>query len=337
MSNNLLCCDWGTSSFRLRLVNKENQQILGEVAGPDGIASTFNAWNAQAKINGIARKQFFQEQLRHQIMALAATLHTNLDATPLVLSGMASSSLGLEELPYAELPFAVDGSQAGVRYFESQPDFPHDLLLISGIRADGDVMRGEETQLVGIINLMNTASITEESVFIFPGTHSKHITVKQRQVISFQTFMTGEVFNLMADASILKDSIESPDSAEVKEKELNGFRSGVRESGQSGILHGLFTVRTNQLFRSLTKKQNFYYLSGLLIGTELRSLQQKEAPQIILSSGSNLFKFYKLALEELQLMDDTITIPPELIDKAAIAGQVTIFQQQQVSLIKSIK
>jgi 2-dehydro-3-deoxygalactonokinase len=316
------------------LVNKENQEILGEVAGSDGIANTFNAWNAQTKSNGIARKQFFQEQLRHQITALAAKLNISLDTTPLVLSGMASSSLGLEELSYAELPFAVDGSQAGVRHFESQPDFPHDLLLISGIRADGDVMRGEETQLVGLINLMDTASITGESIFVFPGTHSKHITVRQQQVISFQTFMTGEVFNLMADASILKDSIESPNSAEVKEKDLNGFRSGVQESGHSGILHGLFTVRTNQLFRNLSKKQNFYYLSGLLIGTELRSLPQKESPQIILSSGSNLFKFYKLALEELQLMDVTITIPPELIDKAAIAGQITIFQQQQVQSLK---
>ncbi len=315
----------------------ENQQILGEVTGADGIASTFNAWNAQTKSNGMDRKQFFQEQLRHQITALAAKLHTNLDAVPLVLSGMASSSLGLEELPYAELPFAVDGSQAGVRHFESQPDFPHELLLISGIRADGDVMRGEETQLVGLIHLMDTARIFGESVFIFPGTHSKHITVRQQQVVGFQTFMTGEVFHLMADASILKDSIESPARVEIKDKELNGFRSGVRESGHSGILHGLFTVRTNQLFRSLSKKQNYYYLSGLLIGTELRSLQQMQSPQIILSSGSNLFKFYQLALEELQLTDTTITIPPELIDKAAIAGQVTIFQQQQVQLMKPIK
>ncbi len=169
MNHNLLCCDWGTSSFRLRLVNKENQQILGEVASPDGIASTFNAWNAQTKTSGIARKPFFQEQLRHQIMALATQLHLNLEATPLVLSGMASSSLGLEELPYAELPFAVDGSQAGVRYLESQPDFPYDLLLISGIRTEGDVMRGEETQLVGLIHLMDIAGSTGESIFVFPG------------------------------------------------------------------------------------------------------------------------------------------------------------------------
>ena len=339
MSNNLLCCDWGTSSFRLRLVNKENQQILGEVAGPDGIASTFKAWHAQTENNGISRKQFFQQQLRQQISTLATTLHTNLDLVPLVLSGMASSSLGLEELPYAELPFAVDGSQAGVRHFSSQPDFPHDLLLISGIRADGDVMRGEETQLVGLINLMETTGFSNESVFIFPGTHSKHITVKQQQVTGFQTFMTGEVFNLMADLSILKDSIESPGSTEIaiREKELAGFRSGVQESGQSGVLHGLFTVRTNQLFRSLSKKQNYYYLSGLLIGTELRSLLHPTTPQIILSSGSNLYKWYKLALEELQLLDYTITIPPELIDKAAIVGQVTIFQQQQVHVTKAIK
>lgn len=337
MKNNLLCCDWGTTSFRLRLVNQENLQILGEVFGSDGIAGTFNAWSTETQSNSISRKHYFQQQLLKQIQTLADKLSTSLEAVPVVLSGMASSSLGLEELPYAELPFAVDGSQAGFRYYSSEPNFPHELMLISGIRTPQDVMRGEETQLVGLVELIDTDGITDESVFIFPGTHSKHITVKQQQVIDFQTFMTGEVFNLMCDNSILKDSIESPGQAEIKENELNGFKSGVQESGNSDILHGLFTVRTNQLFRSLSKKQNFFYLSGLLIGTELRSLQQKDVPQIILSSGSNLYKFYKLAMEELQLADRTITISPELIDKAAIAGQVAIFQQQQLHVTKTIK
>ncbi|QNF32815.1 2-dehydro-3-deoxygalactonokinase [Adhaeribacter swui] len=335
MRNNLLCCDWGTSSFRLRLVNQDNLQIVGEVFGPEGIATTFNAWAAANQTSPVPRKQYFQQQLRQQIMALAQQLGISLDTVPIVLSGMASSSLGLEELPYAELPFAVDGSQAGVHYFGSQPDFPHDLMLISGLRTQQDVMRGEETQLVGLIELMETASISEEAIFIFPGTHSKHIIVRQQQVVDFQTYMTGEVFNLMADGSILKDSIESPVTKEISESELNGFRQGVQESGKAGILHGLFTVRTNQLFQNLNKKQNYFYLSGLLIGTELRSLQQKDTPQIILSSGSNLYEFYKLAVEELGLTEHTITIPPDLIDRAAIAGQVTIFQNQLLHDIKT--
>lgn len=335
MRNNLVCCDWGTSSFRLRLVNVPNLQILGEVFGhQEGIASTFKAWKAES--SGITKELFFRQQLNKQISALANKTARNLDYIPVVLSGMASSSIGMQELPYAELPFAVDGSRANVQYIKSQSDFRHDIMLISGIRTQQDVMRGEETQLVGLVDLLNTAGITGDSVFIFPGTHSKHIKVQNQQVIDFQTFMTGEIFNLMADYSILKDSIDTPDHEEISESGLSGFKRGVQESGNSDILHSLFTVRTNQLFDNLTKTQNFFYLSGLLIGTELRSLLQKEVPQIILSSGSNLYTFYKLAIEELQLADRTITIAPELIDKAAIVGQVRIFQHQLLNLTMNI-
>ncbi|PSR53177.1 2-keto-3-deoxy-galactonokinase [Adhaeribacter arboris] len=328
MRNTLLCCDWGTSSLRLSWVNTQELQIIDEVSGQEGIASTYNAWKESTDKN-ISQKEFFLQKLQQQINVLATKLGVDLNNIPVVLSGMASSSIGLEELAYAEVPFALDGSKATVRSFEKQPEFSHETVLISGVRNQRDVMRGEETQLIGLVHLMNLPdSKQKEIVFVFPGTHSKHIQVQNNAIINFQTYMTGEFFNLIAQHSILKNSIKNPKQEKLTEADWEGFSRGVQESAKATILHTLFSVRTNQLFNHLTKAQNFFYLSGLLIGTELRSLQQKTVPQIVLSSGSNLYPFYQRAIEELQLTDQTLVVSPEIIDKAAMVGQVRIFEQQ---------
>ena len=329
MEKYLLCCDWGTTSFRLQLVNIADQEIIGEVRSTEGVSNTFNVWKTEEEKSSIARDQFFRQKLNKQINILSHKLSIELNNIPIVISGMASSSIGMEEIPYAMLPFPTDGSGASVRQFNSQHGFPHEIILISGVRSETDVMRGEETQLVG---LSASSSLSQykfkEAILVFPGTHSKHIYLQDGRLINFQTFMTGEVFNLMANYSILKQSVETSDIDKFSQDELDAFKSGVGKSQSSNVLNSLFTVRTNQLFNKLNKKQNFLYLSGLLIGTELNHLLQKVSWQLILCSGSNLYEFYKLAFEELDLLKRTIIISNELIDKAAIAGQVIIFQDQ---------
>ena len=335
MKDYILCCDWGTSTFRLRLVKTAEQQIISEVISQEGTASTFNDWKKQTENISVNREAFFRQQLKKQINLLRDQVNFSLDYLPVVISGMASSSIGMKELSYATLPFAVDGSQAGINYSEPQPDFPHEVILISGVKSQQDVMRGEETQLIGLIKILNLSGHNfTQAIFIFPGTHSKHIQVHDQKVIDFQTFMTGEVFDLMAKKSILKDSTFSDGSPDLINSELEGFKLGLRESGVSNILHGLFTVRTNHLFNILNKGQNFYYLSGLLIGTELRTLSPVKDKQLILCSGSNLFPLYKLALEELDLLSYTLIIPPESIDKSTVFGQIKIFQNQKSLFIR---
>src|SRR3546814_14199624 len=84
---------------------------------------------------------------------------------------MASSSLGIEELPYATLPFSLSGNGAVTRKFEASADFPHEILLISGLRSEQDVMRGEETQLLGLA--AQGMLPADNAICLFPGTHSK--------------------------------------------------------------------------------------------------------------------------------------------------------------------
>lgn len=331
MTHFLLCCDWGTSFFRLCLMSIDEHRCLGEVSSQDGIAKTFADWKTDGEPIGISRTHFFRRQLKTAIDRLAGQVARNLDGIPLSISGMASSSIGMDEVPYATLPFATDGSQASVQQFDRRPDFPHEISLIAGVRSKQDVMRGEETQLIGLLTLLNGADEQpQKATFIFPGTHSKHIFIQNDQLVHFDTYMTGELFDLMANQSILTDSVDASSLTPVSGSDKAAFNRGVRQSKASPILNSLFTVRTNQLFNKLTKRQNALYLSGLLIGQELGALLNKPDWPIVLCSGSNLAIFYTLALEELHLSARTITVPPDLIDRAASVGQIRLYQHQQV-------
>src|SRR6056300_824212 len=104
MNNYLLCCDWGTSSFRLKLVNIPNQEIIGEMSASEGVLNTFNAWKTEQEKNNITRDQFFRQHLNKQIHILSSKLSIDLDAISIVISGMVSSSIGMVEIPYASLP-----------------------------------------------------------------------------------------------------------------------------------------------------------------------------------------------------------------------------------------
>ena len=331
MTKHLLCCDWGTSAFRLRLMTTDEYRCLGEINARSGVAGTFADWKTTGEPNGVSREQFFRRQLSTYIHRLAGQLGRNLAEIPVIISGMASSSIGMADVPYATLPFATDGSQCSIRHYDQQADFPHEISLIAGVRSQRDVMRGEETQLIGLLSLLNpTDWQTRPSTFIFPGTHSKHIAVQNEQLVKFDTYMTGELFDLMAHQSILADSVDVRGLAHLSASDATVFRQGVRESVGSPLLSSLFTVRTNQLFNKLTKRQNTLYLSGLLIGSELENLSHEPDWQLVLCSGSNLAAFYEWAIHELQLSSRSIIVPPDLTDQAASVGQVRLYQLQQL-------
>ncbi|TLV02939.1 2-dehydro-3-deoxygalactonokinase [Dyadobacter luticola] len=330
MKKYLLSCDWGTSSFRLRLVHLPDQSIVGEIVSKNGVGDTFNVWREKG-IQLMPREEFFKKHLKEQVDFLSRDLEIDLTGVPIVLSGMASSSIGMLEIPYANVPFDLDGSNVLTRFIESQPAFPNEIIIISGARSSQDVMRGEETQLVGLHQLVHFAS-QEESIFIFPGTHSKHMYVKSGQLVDFKTFMTGEVFNLMATQSILKDSVDLEQLADLSESDWEPFRAGVRESGSGFILNSLFTVRTNQLFNVMSKKQNAMYLSGVLIGSELRYLMGERGKEFALCSGNNLFELYQTGISELGLAENTKIISSEIVDIAAMTGHIRIFEHQKSKL-----
>src|SRR5690606_27513462 len=110
-------CDWGTSSFRLKLVEVEGLGIVKEVSSDQGIAATFNFLKEQGTLNKDEKRKFYLNIIHEHIQKIKNSIDFSLDGVPLVISGMASSSIGIEELPYAGLPFKADGSNALATYF----------------------------------------------------------------------------------------------------------------------------------------------------------------------------------------------------------------------------
>lgn len=295
--NKLLCCDWGTSNFRLYLLDIATAKVLGMVQSDQGIATTFDAWKKKEQNN---RVDFYRTFLHTQIQRLAAKVDTKLAHISVILSGMASSSIGMVEVPYARVPFLIDQPNLSSKQFSETTTFPNKLFVYGGLKTDQDVMRGEEVQLLGLSHLIQTASY----ICLLPGTHSKHIRIKDKKVVDFQTFMTGECFDLLSKKSMLKNSVITGTSFEKAQQD--SFKKGLLITQQTNLLNSLFSVRTNALLKNVTGENNYHYLSGLLIGQELKALQGFKG-QLLLNCSNNLATVYKFALKTLQL-DHQLTL-----------------------------
>ena len=209
---------------------------------------------------------------------------------------------------------------------EATAEFNHAMLIISGARTADDAMRGEETQLIGCLNEIDK----EEQLFIFPGTHSKHVGVKDGKIVDVKTYMTGEFFGLLSKKSILSNDIEE-DQSILNADKAKIFEKGISDSLHSTLLHSSFRVRTNHLFDKLSKKENYYYLSGLLIGTELKELMNIEIP-ITIVGDQLLMSYYTTALVKLGLHG----IQYQHAAKAVINGQYRIFSLHQSKLTTTV-
>jgi len=320
-----LSCDWGTSSFRIRLINIIDGKVLAEEKSSQGIASTFNLWLETGGTGEERKTLFYLNIIKQHINKLENKTSYSLKGVKIIISGMASSSLGFINIAYSTLPVPVDGSGINTAFIGAGKAFDHDVLIISGVKKDDDVMRGEETQLIGCIS--PSASVKNE-VFLFPGTHAKHISVKDNYLVDFKTYMTGEVFDLLTTKSILKSAVEINPYLE-NNMELSSFLKGVKESGRSNILQSIFRVRPNQLFNLATSNENYNYLSGLIIGYELNDLKSVRAEAINLVCGTNLEMRYRTALQETGSSKLNL-FPAGWADEAVTRGHLQIGRKLKI-------
>ena len=281
-----ISCDWGTSSFRLRLVETTSLSVIASITSSQGIAITHGNWQLQ---QDISRIDYFNNYILFQLQLLQEQSTVLLQNLTIVISGMISSALGMMELPYKRIPFLVTAAELPVHSVEATEKMPHRLMIISGICSADDVMRGEETIVAGC---MEDACI--DRLFILPGTHSKHVIVKGASIVDIATYMTGELFSLLVSKSVLAGSVE------VNEDIIAGnfFHMGLHNAGNTSLLHTIFQVRTNTLLKGISKQDNYAFLSGLLIGEELVQLAG-ETRQIALVSSGRLMELYKKALSVL--------------------------------------
>lgn len=305
--------DWGTSNFRLKVLDIQSGKVLESHSNNHGIKKLYQKWQ---QVGG-TKEDIFLGYLASQL----EQLQTGLDPQCIIgISGMASSSIGIQELPYSRLPFEMNGKGLLVKSLTSR-SLPYKVYLISGVCAEQDVMRGEETQLIGLFHQSNSLA---DGCLILPGTHSKHLFCEKGMVVSFQTHMTGEIFNLLSSSSILANSVAPQPWSSIFQA---AFLAGIeRSKSQHLLLHDLFTIRAKDLFKQQSKAENYYFLSGLLIGFELHSVQLFQSERIFLCAGNQLSILYEFALEAISLAAKTSVLSSEMVDQAAEKGQMAILK-----------
>ncbi|MBX6367784.1 MAG: 2-dehydro-3-deoxygalactonokinase [Rhodospirillales bacterium] len=260
----IIAVDWGTSALRVALVG-EDGRVERRAESPDGILH--------------ARDGDFA--------GVFARMTAGWPSLPVFAAGMIGSRQGWREVPYLRCPTGLDELAAALA--EVAPGF----FIVPGVVAtstDGtpDVMRGEETQVLG--------TGISDGIVVLPGTHSKWVRVERGRIASFATFMTGEVFAVLTQHSILGRLMagdEQDDAAFAR-----GLARGREEKG--ALLHDLFSVRTLGLFGAIPETGLRSYLSGVLIGNEIAAAMRLyvETPRAVVGAPA-LMARYRQAFETM--------------------------------------
>ncbi|MGB9368304.1 MAG: 2-dehydro-3-deoxygalactonokinase [Xanthobacteraceae bacterium] len=275
----LIGLDWGTTSCRAYLIGADGK-VLDRVDDGPGILKVENG-------------------------AFGAALDTMIGGwptLPVILSGMVGSRQGWKEAPYAMCPAGADDivkALARIKCAELT------VAVVPGLATgnDGmpDVMRGEETQIFGALAL----SGNDEGMFLLPGTHSKWAEVRDGRIVSFRTFMTGEVFGALKDHTILGRLMKDGTDAQ-------GFEHGIREGASLGsagaLLNRIFATRTYGLMDKLPATGLSDYLSGLLIGAEIAEATRQATSAITIIASSALAQRYA---DALWLLGHVSTLAPQ--------------------------
>ena len=273
-----IAIDWGTTSLRGVLIGTDGQ-IADQRALPQGIL--------QVPPGGFATvfEQHFGDWL-----ALQPDL--------CLLSGMVGSRQGWQEAAYCPCPANFDALCSQLLWLDSAHGVPVAIVpgmsmapqaQIDAVHGVPDVMRGEEIQVIGALRLMQQSS----GLLVLPGTHSKWVVAQDNAITGFKTFMTGELFALLAQHSILGKTLDT--KAPLDEA---AFIQGLERARSSDALsHLLFGARALSLFNAIDTAQSASYLSGLLIGQELATMQPTAGTRVALIGAPALLQRYTLALQ----------------------------------------
>jgi 2-dehydro-3-deoxygalactonokinase len=193
------------------------------------------------------------------------------EGTPVLICGMAGARQGWAEAPYLKTPTRLDALHEGV----IRIDAPGDIRILPGIAQARperpDVMRGEETQLLGVTEPDFTGLVC------IPGTHSKWVRIEAGRIVEFSTYMTGELYSVIAQHSILAHALEA---AGPLAADSQPFREGLSMAlaEPAALTASLFRLRAAQLLGFEQRADGAARLSGLLIGTELADALHRQGP-----------------------------------------------------------
>ncbi len=263
----MIAVNWGTTNFRAYRIGA-GAEVLERRESPGGILSV-EAGNFATALRGEIGD--WLDEGERQIL----------------LAGMVGSRQGWKEAQYVSCPGGVAelvGAMVVVDFEQAEVRLAPGMICFS---ADGipDVMRGEETEILGVLN-----GCESDDTICLPGTHAKWVRVEDGKITAFQTFMTGEIFAALSTHTILARLMTAGPMLDA------AFLRGVdRSRDAGGVLHHLFGVRTLVLTAEMKEQEASSYLSGLLIGHEVRAMI-REHQHIHLVGASQLCSLYQKAI-----------------------------------------
>lgn len=246
MPRPLIALDWGTTRARAFLIGEDGKVLERRIADqgiqavpPGGFPAAFEA--------------------------IAGDFRRKRPDAAIVLAGMVGSRNGWVEAPYVACPASPEAiAAAGIAV--TLEDGTHATVLPGLTWDDGafDVMRGEETLIVGL-------GLTD-GIACLPGTHSKWAELRGGRIARFASFMTGEVYGLLRQHSILARLAEEPGAGDAAEGSRRGFAAAGRPAG---LLNAAFAARTEVLGGRMKGGAVGPYLSALLVGQEIAGAQAR--------------------------------------------------------------
>jgi len=265
----LIAVDWGTSNFRaFRLA--PGGAIRERRSSPRGVLH-------------VEKARF------ESVLSEAVGDWIDDGETQILLCGMVGSRQGWVEAPYLCCPVGIDDLAHATICVPFSKAHVRLIPGVSGLDENGvpEVMRGEETETMGILD-----SSGADGLVCFPGSHCKWIYLKGAKISSFRSYVTGELFAAVRKSTILGRTVASSD-ATIGEAFERGL---VRSAESGGLLHHLFGVRTLALTRGMNEEASASYLSGLLIGHEIRHAMSPGA-MVRLVGVKPLCSLYARAIE----------------------------------------
>lgn len=324
--------DWGTSSLRVYSFDYNTSPVLLLEDAKAGVLSVSSGG--------------FEKALEDALQRCGENIFTS--KSPVLMCGMVGSNRGWQEVKYVSCPATASSISEGCFCFNSSLSgrsitIVPGVCTLSNLNKQPDVMRGEETQVIG--ELLETRDIDvqddEVRVYCLPGTHSKWVISRGKRIESLQTAMTGEIFSILSRHSILAGSIAAEDDDKINtvstfdKDEDAGFIEGLSTVAP---LHALFSVRTRDLFsgggeaRMRACATNRGFLSGTLIGLELREafawlssllpLDSLSHLQVSIIGAGPLAERYAKAIKHLGLAQPIVAAPHAAARGLIIVGRM---------------
>ena len=259
-----IAIDWGTTNRRVYLIGSDGA-VIDTARDDQGVLRT-------------PRDAFAGEM---------AMVRRRFGDLPILCAGMVGSTRGWMDVPYRACPAGIDDLAAGLVWAEAGR-----TAIVPGLFADdagrGDVMRGEEVQLLGAA----AAGLTPaDALLCQPGTHAKWARLAGGRVAGFSTALTGELFALLREHSLLSDYLQAPvdDGA--------AFREGVTLAGEGRLLTALFGERAGVVLGRRDAQDVASRVSGLLIGSDVREQAIAAGERVYILADPGLGSLYAAAVE----------------------------------------